>query len=65
MYQDGSENKLHLDEYSDEYWLEDHVSAVRVNFGTMGVDEDPDAYDRLRDAGYFDDYRYSGVEPWN
>ena len=40
------------------------VVALKVNFGTMGVDEDPDGYDRLRDLGYFDDERYTGVEPW-
>ena len=32
--------------------------------GTMCADEDPDGYDRLRDLGYFDDERYTGVEPW-
>lgn len=37
---------------------------VPPNFGGMGVDEDPDAFDRMRDEGWFDDYRYTGKEPW-
>lgn len=59
--------RLHRDERGDD-WLTCEPSAtsviMRPSFGTMGVDEDPDAYDRLRDEGYFDDYRYSGKEPW-
>ena len=48
-----------------DYHLADCPTRTALPLGTMCADEDPDGYDRLRDLGYFDDERYTGVEPWN